>query len=125
MSNRILYWAATAPVLFALGAGGVGDVLRIPSVVEGMTRLGYPEYFCVILGVWKVLGALALAAPGWPRLKEWAYAGALFDFSGAVVSHLAVGDPMGKAIAPLVFAVLTMASWALRRVPMEEQKCLV
>ena len=78
-----------------------------------------------ILGVWKVLGALALATPGWPRLKEWAYAGALFDFSGAVVSHLAVGDPMGKAIAPLVFAVLTMASWALRTVPMEEQKCSV
>lgn len=123
MRNRILYWAATAPVLFALGAGGVGDVLRIPSVVEGMTRLGYPEYFCVILGVWKVLGALALATPGLPRLKEWAYAGAVFDFSGAVVSHLAVGDSMGKAIAPLMFAVLTMASWALRTVTMEEEKC--
>lgn len=69
MRNRILYWAATAPVLFALGAGGVGDVLRIPSVVEGMTRLGYPEYFCVILGVWKVLGC-AGSGDAWSAAAE-------------------------------------------------------
>jgi hypothetical protein len=110
----IVYWVATLLVAFALGSGGVADVMRIPAVVDGMTHLGYPVYFCVILGVWKVLGALTLLAPRTPRLKEWAYAGAIFDFTGAVASHSAVGDEPAKLVAPIVLTLLTLASWALR-----------
>jgi uncharacterized membrane protein YphA (DoxX/SURF4 family) len=79
-----------------LGSGGVGDILRTQPVVDGMTHLGYPAYFCVILGVWKVLGAVAVLVPRFPRLKEWAYAGAVFELTGASASHLAVGDGGGR-----------------------------
>ena len=108
------YWIATALVAFSMGSGGVADALRIQPVVEGMTKLGYPIYFCIILGVWKVLGTIAILIPGTPRLKEWAYAGIAFDLTGAAASHLFAGDPFTEAIAPLVLTALTFASWGLR-----------
>jgi hypothetical protein len=113
-TRRISYWIATAIIAFQLGAGGIGDLLRPAAVVDGMTLLGYPVYFCVILGVWKVGGAIAVLAPRLPRLKEWAYAGAVFDLTGAAASHFATGAPAGKVIMVLVFAGIALASWALR-----------
>src|SRR5258708_4608843 len=110
----IAYWVTTELVAFQLGSGGLGDILRIQPVVEGMAHLGYPAYFCVILGVWKVLGAVAVRAPRFPRLKEWAYAGTVFDLTGAAASHLAVGDGTIKLLAPIIFTGLAIASWALR-----------
>ena len=97
--RRWLYWLSTSVVVFVLASGGVGDVMRIGSVVEGMTQLGYPVYFCVILGLWKLLGAVALSVPGYPLVKEWAYAGALFDFTGAVASHVNARKVMSGTIA--------------------------
>lgn len=117
-----VYWVTTALVVFQLGSGGIASVLRIPPVVQGMAQLGYPAYFCVILGIWKVLGAIAILVPRFPRLKEWAYAGAVFELTGAVASHLAVGDAAVKLIGPLAFTAFAFASWALRppsrRIPM-------
>jgi hypothetical protein len=76
-------------------------------------QLGYPAYFPVILGVWKLAGAVAVSVPRLPRLKEWAYAGAVFTYTGAAASHLAVGDWAGM-LPPSVIAVIAVASWALR-----------
>ena len=79
--------------------------------------LGYPIYFMVILGFWKVLGAIAIVAPRYPRLKEWAYAGIFFDLTGAAASCAAVGGYGAygfHVIAPLILTVLTLASWWLR-----------
>jgi hypothetical protein len=112
--RAIAYWVSTGVVALALGGGGLADVLLLDVVVTGMTHLGYPIYFIVLLGVWKLLGAVALLAPGLPRLKEWAYAGAVFDFTGAFVSHVAMGDPAVRLIGPFVYTCLTFASWALR-----------
>ena len=112
--RAIGYWICTLLVAFVLGSGGAADALRIPQVVEGMTHLGYPVYFCVILGIWKMLGAVALLIPRFPRLKEWAYAGTVFDLTGAAASHFAVGDDAGKLIAPIVLTLLTYGSWTLR-----------
>ena len=78
--------------------------------------LGYPLYFFRILGFWKILGAIAILVPRFPRLKEWAYAGIFFDLTGAAATWAAVGGP-GEAfhiIAPLIIAGFTVASWALR-----------
>ncbi|MDC3955244.1 DoxX family protein [Polyangium jinanense] len=113
-ARTIGYWAATGLLAFAFAAGGVGDLSGAPQVLEGMTHLGYPAYFATILGVWKVLGAVALLAPRFPRLKEWAYAGIFFDLTGAAASHAASGDPAGKVITPLVLVAIAAASWALR-----------
>ena len=94
--------------------GGVLELQRGPEVVATLNHLGYPAYFAAILGTWKLLGAIAIAAPGLPRVKEWAYAGFVFDLTSAAVSRAAVGDGAADIIAPLVFLVLVLASWALR-----------
>jgi hypothetical protein len=74
----------------------------------------YLAYLLTILGVWKVAGTVAILAPGFPRLKEWAYAGIFFDLTGAAASHAASGDVVWHIVAPSILAVLTVASWALR-----------
>src|SRR6476661_8118899 len=113
-ARPIAYWITTGLTAFVFLSGGAADVARPSFVMEGMTHLGYPANFVVILGIWKVLGGIAVLAPGLPRLKEWAYAGMLFDLTGAAASHAAVGDPVPKIVTPLVILVIVMASWALR-----------
>ncbi|MFZ5893536.1 MAG: DoxX family protein [Myxococcota bacterium] len=113
-TRKIGYFVATGLVAFAFAAGGIFDLLRAPAVVEGMTQLGYPAYVASLLGIWKVLGAVAVVVPRFPRLKEWAYAGMFFDLTGAAFSHVAAGDPAGKLVAPLVLLALVLASWTLR-----------
>jgi DoxX-like family len=108
------YWLATAAVVGELGLGGSWDIARLPTVASLVTHLGYPSYFLVLLGTWKVLGAVALLIPGRPLLKEWAYAGAFFTYSGAMASHLTTGYALGELglLGPLT--ALTVLSWALR-----------
>ncbi len=112
------YWIITGLLVFAIGSGGVAELARLPTNVEGIVHvLGYPLYFLTILGLWKVLGAIALLVPRFPRLKEWAYAGIFSNVTGAAASHAAVGDYDVYAFHVLVnlfLAVLVVASWALR-----------
>jgi uncharacterized membrane protein YphA (DoxX/SURF4 family) len=111
----IAYWVTTALVVFELAMGGVWDVLRVPQVRGLIERLGYPSYFLVILGIWKLLGAVALVIPRFPRLKEWAYAGVIFDLTGAVASLLASGlMDVGRLAYPILMTGVTVASWGLR-----------
>ena len=112
--KTIAYWGTTALTALAFFTGGLADVTRGPAMVSGMAHLGYPAYFMLILGSWKVLGALAILAPRLPRLKEWAYAGIVFDLTGAALSHASVGDGFAKVITPLVILGFAAASWALR-----------
>src|SRR5262249_18877024 len=77
-------------------------------------QLGYPVYFVMILGFWKLLGSLALVVPGLPRVKEWAYAGIFFNMTGAAVSHLVCHDAAWHVGVTLGLAALAVASWALR-----------
>jgi len=108
------YWVTTVIIALELAAGGVWNILRIPYVHDlVVNQLGYPDYFLVIIGVWKVPGAVVLLVPRFPRLKEWVYAGAFFTYTGAAASHLAVGD-VAFALGPATFGLITLASWALR-----------
>lgn len=108
------YWLATAAVVGELGLGGAWDIARIPSVSNLVTHLGYPSYFLVLLGTWKVLGAIAVSVPRRALLKEWAYAGAFFTYTGAIASHLTTGYDRGEVPIAAAMAVLTVLSWALR-----------
>ena len=90
------YWLATVLMAAELGLGGSWDIARLPSVRDLVAHLGYPSYFLVLLGSWKVLGAAALLVPGRALLKEWAYAGAFFTYTGAIVSHLTTGYALGE-----------------------------
>ena len=90
------------------------DILRLPPFSAILEHLGYPAYFSVILGVWKVLGAVALLVPRFPRLKEWGYAGMIFIYTGVVASRLAVGDRPVTLVGPIILIGLVAASWSLR-----------
>lgn len=113
--RTIAYWIATALLEFEFVLGGIWDVLRVQHVRDAVDRLGYPEYFLTLLGIWKLLGAIALIIPRFPRLKEWTYAGAIFNFTSAIASHLASGFiDVGALIYLVVMTGITFASWALR-----------
>lgn len=112
--RTLAYWTTTALLALAFAAGGLFDLGGSPDVVASLAHLGYPAYFATLLGTWKVLGAAAILVPAMPRLKEWAYAGMVFDLSGAVVSHSASGDGVGQLVAPLVLLAFVGVSWALR-----------
>jgi len=117
-AKNITYWTTTVLIAFFIGSGGVSQVVQYLGNVHGVVPvLGYPMYFFGILGFWKVLGAIAILVPRFPRLKEWAYAGIFFDLTGAAASCAAVGVYGVYAfhvLAPLILAGLTVASWALR-----------
>jgi len=109
------YWVTTLLVVFELALGGAWDVLRVPQVRILIERLGYPLYLLAILGTWKLLGAMVLIAPRFPRLKEWAYAGVFFDLTGAVASLACAGMASAETMAyPVVMMAIAGASWALR-----------
>ena len=113
--RMIAYWVTTALVVFELVLGGVWDILRVPQVRVLIEQLGYPSYFLVILGIWKLLGAAALVIPKFPRLKEWAYAGVIFDLTGAIASLFASGlISVSTAAYPIFMLGIAFASWALR-----------
>jgi uncharacterized membrane protein YphA (DoxX/SURF4 family) len=113
-AREILYWAATTVTALAFSVPGLGNLVRAPHIAQDMAHLGYPAYFLVILGTWKVLGAIAVVAPRLPRLKEWAYAGMIFDLTGAAASRAAVGDGAAKVVVPLIIGGVVLASWSLR-----------
>jgi len=112
--KAIAYWICTGIIALCIGAGGAAQALRVPQNVEGMTALGYPLHFIVLLGVWKVLGAVTLLAPKLRLVKEWAYAGIFIDLSGAAVACAANGGAAFHVIAPIVLIGFLAASWALR-----------
>lgn len=115
MKAKIIgYWITTGILSFGLFAGGVAYLLRPPAIVVGMADLGMPLYITSILGFWKVLGAMALLAPRLPRLKEWVYAGAFFNMTGAVAAHVLSGNSLNEYLWPLLFAICVPISWLLR-----------
>jgi uncharacterized membrane protein len=112
--NKIIYWVSTIWLASAMLASGVQQIFQTKGFVDIMIPLGYPLYFLTILGVWKVLGAVAVLIPKYPLLKEWAYAGFFFAMSGAIVSHLAVGASMVELIPSVTLLIMTIASWYFR-----------
>lgn len=113
--NKIIYWVATALLAIGMLQSGIFSVLRTKEWVALMSGLGYPVYFLVLLGVWKILGVIAILVPRFALIKEWAYAGFFFAMSGALVSHLATGDFAIKALVGPIFQILfIILSWYFR-----------
>ena len=110
----ISYWIVTLIIVLESIVGGVADIMQEPIYINILLHLGYPAYFSVILGVGKVLAAIAILIPRYARLKEWAYAGLVFQFIGAITSQIVVGDSVVVLIAPFIFLCLVIASWSLR-----------
>jgi hypothetical protein len=115
MNKRIMaYWTATGSFCLLFAFAGTANLLRVEMQREAIEALGYPIYLMTILGVAKLLGVIALLAPGLPLLKEWAYAGFAFDMLGASASHAFVGDPIPSVFVPLVVMGLGGVSYAFR-----------
>lgn len=112
--NKIIYWVITIFLSSGMTAGGIQQMLQIGGYNEIVARLGYPLYLLSILGVWKILGVVAILIPKFPLLKEWAYAGFFFAMSGAFISHLVVGEPFTEAMPSLTLLAATVLSWYFR-----------
>ena len=115
--NKIIYWIAT--IWLALGMVSTGAVQLFKAKqgqggVDMITHLGYPVYILTILGIWKILGTIAVLIPKFPLLKEWAYAGFFFIMSGAIFSHIAAGDSISEIFPSLLLLILTVISWFFR-----------
>jgi hypothetical protein len=119
--RKIAYWITTVWLALALVGSGVQQLLRVegegalaPPYAWGIAEMGYPVYVLTILGAWKLLGALAILAPRYPLLKEWAYAGIFFLLTGGIFSHIAAGDAWYHSSIALFVLLLTVGSWYLR-----------
>ena len=110
----IAYWVATGLLCLGMLGSGIAQIIRANEMVGIITHLGYPLYIMTILGVWKILAVIAILVPGFKLLKEWAYAGLFFLLTGALISHLIMGDS-GKAIAgPAMQTLFVILSWYFR-----------
>jgi uncharacterized membrane protein YphA (DoxX/SURF4 family) len=109
--SKIIYWLTTTIVALIFLVTGIGNLLPFDHIAHDMSHIGYPPYFLKILGAWKILGAAAIILPVPTRFKEWAYAGMLFDLTGASFSRFAVGDDLLMVFIPLAIAVLVLVSY--------------
>jgi uncharacterized membrane protein YphA (DoxX/SURF4 family) len=120
-THKIIYWLSTLVLASGLIGSGVQQLFRVegegalaPPYAWGIVKLGYPVYFLTILGIWKLLGSIAILLPRYPLLKEWAYAGIFFLLTGGMFSHAASGDHWYELLPALFLLVLTIASWRFR-----------
>jgi hypothetical protein len=112
--NKIIYWIATIWLALGMLSTGIVQLLKMKEETDMMAHLGYPVYFLTILGVWKIMGVIVVLIPKFPVLKEWAYAGFFFTMSGALFSHIALGDEAKDFFGPVLLLVLTLVSWYFR-----------
>ena len=113
--NKIIYWIATIWLSLGMLSTGIVQLIKMKEEVALFTQLGYPLYFLTILGIWKILGVVAVLIPKFTLLKEWAYAGFFFAMSGAIFSHIAIADTSTSAyFGPILLLVLTVVSWYFR-----------
>jgi hypothetical protein len=112
--NKIIYWIATLWLGLGMTATGIVQLIKQKEEAAMMAHLGYPVYFLTIIGGWKILGVITVLIPKFTLLKEWAYAGFFFAMSGAIFSHIAVGDGAKELFGPSLLIVLTIISWYFR-----------
>ena len=120
-ASKIIYWIATIWLSTGMISTGIMQLVKAkaegalaPPGVYGIQALGYPVYFLTLLGIWKILGVVAVLIPKFPLLKEWAYAGFFFIMSGAIYSHVATGHSFGEIFPSLLLLILTVVSWYFR-----------
>ena len=112
--DKIIYWIATIWLSLGMTSTGIVQLIPLEEEVTKMSTLGYPLYFLTIIGVWKLLGVVALLLPKFPLVKEWAYAGFFMVMTGAIFSHLAVNDSLTEYFGPSLLLILTIISWYFR-----------
>ncbi|MDR8393979.1 DoxX family protein [Aliifodinibius sp. S!AR15-10] len=112
--NKIIYWISTIWLALGMLSSGIVQLFKMKEEIDFIIELGYPVYFMTILSAWKILGVVAVLVPKFPLLKEWTYAGFFFSMSGAIFSHIAMGDPVNEIFPSLLLLTLTVVSWYFR-----------
>ena len=112
--RKILYWIATLWLALGMTATGIVQISGMKEEADMIMHLGYPAYIIRLLGIWKILGVIAVLIPKFPVLKEWAYAGFFFTMTGALFSHAACGDGAKDFFGPSLLLILTAVSWYFR-----------
>ncbi|MWB92839.1 DoxX family protein [Flavobacterium sp. GA093] len=113
--NKIIYWIATVWLALGMVSTGIVQLIKMKEEVDKTSlHLGYPAYFLTIIGIWKLLGTVAILLPKSGLLKEWAYAGFFFVMTGAIISHFAVSDGAIEYFGPTLLLMLTIVSWYFR-----------
>lgn len=112
--TKIAYWFFTLWLSLGMVSTAIVQLMKLPEEVEKINLLGYPSYFLTLLGLWKLLGVVAVIVPKRVILKEWAYAGFFFAMSGAAYSHITLGHKFGEIFPSLLLLSLTIVSWYLR-----------
>jgi hypothetical protein len=115
--NKIIYWISTIWLALGMLSTGAGQLFKMKAGQGGadmITHLGFPVYFLLLIGVWKILGAITVLIPKFPLVKEWAYSGFFFAMTGAIFSHIAMNDSLIEIFPSLLLLILTFISWYLR-----------
>lgn len=112
--DKIIYWIATGWLALGMVSTALAQLLNMQNGNDFMFKLGYPTYVLTLLGIWKILGVIAVLIPRAPLLKEWAYAGFFFAMTGALFSHFAHGDGIGEMYQSSLLLALTIISWYFR-----------
>ncbi|PWN71534.1 DoxX-like family protein [Chryseobacterium phosphatilyticum] len=112
--KKIIYWIFTLWMALGMASTAIVQLMKTKDELDNFTNLGYPSYLMTIIGVWKILGVIVILIPKQLLLKEWAYAGFFFVMSGAVISHLIVGDPAGRTLPAVLLFALVIISWYFR-----------
>lgn len=108
---RIAYWILTILAVAIITLSAIPDVMVSPEAVEIFANMGYPTYLLPFLGVAKFLAVIAVLQPWFRTVKEWAYAGLVFDVIGAIYSHICVGHPAAYIIFASVALALVFGSY--------------
>ena len=110
-STKIAYWIFTILLIVLMLFSAIASLRPNPDGVALMKHLGYPYNVLTLLSIAKILGIIAILVPGFPRLKEWAYAGFTFDLVGAIYASLSVGDPASQSLPIVLGLVFVFGSY--------------
>jgi len=114
-TKKITYWIVTALLTILCLMGSISDIMHQPEAVAFIAHLGYPAYFISFIGIMRLAGVGAILVPGYPRIKEWAYAGLFFDMFGALYSGIANGDALSSWMPALIGMLLVIGSYVFYR----------
>ncbi|MBV6643216.1 MAG: DoxX family protein [Cyclobacteriaceae bacterium] len=113
--DKIIYWVATLWLALGMTSTGIVQLIGMQDEIDRtVDHLGFPVYFLTIIGIWKLLGVIAILVPKFSLIKEWAYAGFFFNMTGALYAHVAMGDPFSEMFPALLLLALTIVSWYFR-----------
>jgi hypothetical protein len=118
---KITYWVFTILLIILMLFSAIASLRPTPDGIAMMKHLGYPYNVLTLLSIAKILGVIALLVPGFPRLKEWAYAGFTFDLTGAIYAGLSAGDPISQWAPVFLGLVFIFGSYIFYHKKMKAQ----